>query len=236
MSVSGLTNIIILFIQYIWYLSCYFFTYIKSFILCKTLKSSKNLRGDHNIESLEPFINHKKKSALVSELDSSNQVRIFVLDDENAPFLINKYDLWTTIMHRTQSLTNPLHYYSNFSLNIIPEECTIGNDYFETCYEGDELDEKKNSKLTSQKLVENKERCNSTYFTKFKNSFSQSNLALHQNYLEEEKNIPIESLPSITSNKLANFFTKPFRNNPLKRTKSVSKLESEHKLGDRIYW
>ncbi|CEF64009.1 Probable Ras GTPase-activating protein [Strongyloides ratti] len=160
------------------------------------LKGNISNLEDH-LESWQPFIKNNKKSAMISKLDSTNQVRIFILDDENAPFLVKKY---------------------------------------ETCYEGDGSDEKKKSKLVPHKMGENKERCHSTNFTKIKNSYSQSNLTLHHNYSEEEKSIPIESLPSLSSNKLANFFIKPFRNNPLKRTKSVSKLEREHKLGDRIYW
>uniref|UniRef100_A0A0K0FJZ8 Uncharacterized protein n=1 Tax=Strongyloides venezuelensis TaxID=75913 RepID=A0A0K0FJZ8_STRVS len=196
MSVSGFSNIIVSFIQYIWYLSCCFFTFIKSFILCEPSKSSGISRGDNYRESWQPFIKNNRKSVMISKLDSSNQVRIFILDDQNAPFLIKKY---------------------------------------ETCFENGKVNEKDNSKLGFQKVLETRERCHSSNFTKIKNSHSQSNLTLHHNY-SEESSIPIESLSSLTSNKLTNFFTRPFRNNPLKRAKSVSKLEKEHKLGDRIYW
>lgn len=208
--------------------------YKKSNDLIKMVSSTLNNKSTLNFNS-STSLNYSK-SATLSKLDTTKKMDM----NGNCNLRNYNYTSYNSIDRKKISLvpifqpvdfilngqTIPAYYYNSSKISSIQE----------TCYEGDELDEKKNSKLTSQKLVENKERCNSTYFTKFKNSFSQSNLALHQNYLEEEKNIPIESLPSITSNKLANFFTKPFRNNPLKRTKSVSKLESEHKLGDRIYW
>ncbi|CAJ0954331.1 unnamed protein product, partial [Mesorhabditis belari] len=114
-------------------------------------------------------------------------------------------------MHRTMS--SPW-YYSTYSLNIIPEERIPRPDYDDDLAEFEEDFDA----LEDGRYYQTTASPHSRFGT------SAHNLSTTPIYQEGPSVALIDENPT-TPQRLANFFSRPFRTNPLKRTKSVSKLD-----------
>uniref|UniRef100_A0AC34RDM4 Uncharacterized protein n=1 Tax=Panagrolaimus sp. JU765 TaxID=591449 RepID=A0AC34RDM4_9BILA len=127
-------------------------------------------------------------------------------------------------MNRSQSLATSLNYCSNYALNVIPEESV-----YYTIHEGLE-----NAIETVDEGTESVDR---RYWQgrPIKNGLHGSThdvmvaSAPGPHFFNENNNFTENLDNPTTQQKLANFFSRPFRSNPLKRTKSVSKLDRDGK-------
>ncbi|KHN70908.1 Ras GTPase-activating protein gap-2 [Toxocara canis] len=117
-------------------------------------------------------------------------------------------------------------WFSSYSLNVIPEEGHLGVRY-ETCFESvDDGTESLDRRGWQQRALARGGHNGSTH-----NLMSMSAINGPTAFYQEGPGVAIVDGPT-TPQRLANFFVRPFRTNPLKRTKSVSKLDRKRTSND----